>query len=181
MGKLLVFSDTHGHTGNLKEVFNWANERIPPNGSICAAAFLGDGLSDLQRAADAAGFYTDWKIIKGNNDYGHQEPETAVFDFSGRRFFMCHGHRHIIYSGARTLLAAAKNSQADAVLFGHSHTPLLKIIDGVYLVNPGSVGRSRSRIGETFAVIECVEGEPLNVEFFGIDNKKTIHEVKLEK
>jgi hypothetical protein len=176
--KLLVFSDSHGHLTFLKAVLNWAKDHIPPNGTIYAAACMGDGLSDLQKAADATGFYSDWKIVRGNNDYGIQAPETAVFDFAGHRFFMCHGHRHSLYGGYHSLIAAAKKSEADVVLFGHSHAPFFKIVDGITLVNPGSVGRSRSSVGETFAVIECIEGEPLKAEFFGIDAKREIKKIQ---
>ena len=177
--KLLVFSDTHGSVTALKAVFNWAKDHIPPNDTICAAACLGDGLADLRKAADAAGFYSDWKIVCGNNDYGIHAPETVVFDFADHRFFMCHGHRQSLYGGYHALIAAAKNTGADAALFGHSHVPLFKSMEGISLINPGSVGRPRSRIGSTFAVIECIEGEPLKAEFFGIDNKMAIKKVNV--
>jgi len=62
--KLLVFSDTHGGFTPLKAVFSWAKDRLPPNDTISCAAFLGDGISDLKRAADETGFYCDWKLGK---------------------------------------------------------------------------------------------------------------------
>jgi len=179
--KLLVISDIHGHAANLKAIFIWAKDHIPPNGTIFGTACLGDGLFDLRAAADASGFYSDWKLVRGNNDYGVQAPESAVFDFGEHRFFMCHGHRHTLYGGYHSLITAAKKSEADVVLFGHSHAPFYKITDGISLINPGSVGRSRGRIGETFAVIECIESKPLNVDFFEIDEKKVIKKVKILK
>jgi hypothetical protein len=177
--KLLVFSDSHGSISALKAVFSWANERIPPNGAICAAACCGDGLSDLRTAADATGFYSDWKVVCGNNDYNIQAPESVVFEFAEHRFFMCHGHRHGLYNGYHSLLAAAKHNDADAVLFGHSHVPYYKIVDSISIINPGSVGRSRSRIGETFAVIECIDDKPLKVEFWGVGANGSIKKVNL--
>ena len=177
--KLLVFSDSHGSIPALKAVFNWAKDRIPPNDTICMTACLGDSLSDLNKATEATGYYSDWKIICGNNDYGIQAPETTAFDFVDHRFFMCHGHRHGIYSDFHPLLAAAKNTEADVALFGHSHVPFFKEANGILLINPGSIGRPRSRIGATFAVIECIEGEPLKAEFFGIDETKVIKKVEV--
>lgn len=176
--KLLVISDTHGKTANLLAVLNWAKERTPPNGTICAAVFLGDGLSDLEPAANAAGFFCDWKIVKGNNDYGYQVPESVVFDFADDRFFISHGHRCNSYNGGHILVAAAKNNGANIVLSGHSHVPHDKTLDGIRLINPGSVGSPRSRIGATFAVIECTEDKPLKVEFWGISEKGKIEQVK---
>jgi len=177
--KLLVFSDTHGSVQALKAVFDWAKKRTPPNDAICGAAFLGDGIADLQFAAKASGFFCDWKLVSGNNDFGYSTPGADVFDFAGNRFFMCHGHRHSLYGGYHMLIAAARSAGANVALFGHSHVPLHKIEDGVMLVNPGSVGRPRSKIGATFTVIKCDEGEQPEVEFFGIDARAEIRKVKL--
>jgi len=177
--KLLVISDTHGSVNVLKAVFKWAAERMPPKDSICAAAFLGDGIEDINPAMDAAGFSCNWVIIKGNNDFYVKEAESAVFDFVNYRFLICHGHRYSLYGGYHALVTAAKANDANVVLSGHTHIPHQKIVDGIYLINPGSVGRPRSRIGSTFAVIECEEGKQLNVEFFGIDMKGKIQAVKI--
>jgi putative phosphoesterase len=177
--KLLVLSDTHGDVTSLKAALNWAKDHIPPNDTILAAAFLGDGLSDLQSAADAAGFYSDWKLVGGNNDYGISMPEALTFDFAEHRFFMCHGHRYSLYGGYHTLITAAKNAGADIALYGHTHIPYYKIVNGISLVNPGSVGRPRSRIGATFALIECQENRPLNVRFFKIGTRKEIGELNI--
>ncbi|MDR1868455.1 MAG: metallophosphatase family protein [Treponema sp.] len=177
--KLLVLSDTHGNITALKAVLNWAKDRSPPNDTICCAAFLGDGISDLYTAANATGFSCDWKVVGGNNDYGHQVPETAAFDFTGNRFFMCHGHRHSLYGGYHSLVSAAHSIRSNSALFGHSHVPFQKNIDGILLINPGSVGRPRSRIGATFAVVECAEGEQPKPEFWGIDPRGEIRKVKV--
>jgi putative phosphoesterase len=177
--KLLVFSDTHGSITPLKTVMNWAKSHLPPADTICAAAFLGDGISDLRRAADATGFYCEWNLVSGNNDYGYSVPEAAVFDFCGSRFFMSHGHRHSLYGGYHSLIAAARNAQANAALFGHTHVPLLANSEGMLLVNPGSVGRPRTRIGATFAVIECCEGEQPKVEFFKLGERDSISKLKI--
>lgn len=175
-----MFSDTHGNVSSLKNVFEWAKTKTPPNGTICAAAFLGDGINDLQKAADAAGFFCNWKYVSGNNDYDYSIPETAVFDFGDYRFLMCHGHRHSMYGGFHSLIAAAKNNQAQVVMFGHTHVPLKKTVEGIILVNPGSITRPRSRIGPTFATIESEAGEQLNVEFFGIGERGGIKKVEIK-
>jgi len=177
--KLLVLSDTHDDVLALKAVLEWAKNRTPPNDTICCAAFLGDGISDLRPAADAAGFFCEWKIVSGNNDYGFLIPETSVFELGDHRFFMCHGHRHSLHGGYHTLIAAAHHAGAEAALFGHTHVPKLINQGGLLLINPGSVGRPRSKIGATFAVIECTNDEPLKTEFWGIDAHRKIHELKL--
>jgi len=178
--KLLVFSDSHGNLRALNAVLNWAKDHIPPNDTILAAAFLGDGISDLEYSADESGFYTDWKLVMGNNDFGIFMPETLTFDFAEHHFFMCHGHRFNLYSGYNFLVNAAKNAGADVVLYGHTHIPYCKIVNGITFINPGSVGRPRSsKIGASFAVIECPENKPLIVKFFEIGVQGKIKEVKI--
>ena len=177
--KLLVISDTHGNIPALKAVLNWARARVPPNDKIAAAVFLGDGVTDLRPVIASTDFSCDWKLVKGNNDRGSSIPETAAFDFCGHRFFICHGHRYSLYEGYHALAAAARNAEADAALFGHLHVPVIKREKDILLVNPGSVGSPRSRIGATFAVIECAEEQPLKVEFWGIGGQGEIRELKI--
>jgi len=177
--KLLVLSDTHGHRSSLCAALNWAKDRLPPEDSICCAAFLGDGLSDLRPAADTTGFFCEWKLIRGNNDYEHSIPESVVFDFADHRFFMCHGHRHSIYGGFHVLVNSARSNDADIVLFGHAHVPFYKNVNGIQIINPGSVGNPRSRLGAAFAVIECIPGEIPKVDFMGINSKKEIKKLKI--
>jgi hypothetical protein len=178
--KLLVLSDSHGKIRAVQSVFEWAAERSPPKGKICAVAFCGDGVSDLKLSAETTGFYSDWNIISGNNDYYSQLPDSAVFDFANHRFLICHGHRYNLYDGNHLFISAARRAGADVVLFGHSHIPYQKTEEGIFILNPGSVARSRSRIGETFAVIECTEGQPLKAEFFGIGEQGEINMVKVK-
>jgi len=177
--KLLVLSDTHGSITALKAVLDWAKNRTPPKDSISCAAFLGDGVSDLRPAAEMAGFSCEWKIVSGNNDYGFSIPDKSVFEFGDHRFFMCHGDLYSLYGGYHTLIAAAHSVGAEAALFGHSHVPLVKNEGGLLLINPGSVGRPRSKIGATFAVIECTPGEPLKTQLWGIGAHGKISELKL--
>lgn len=174
-----MFSDSHGSVSTLTAVLNWAKDCLPPKGNICTAVCLGDGLSDLTRAANESGFFCDWKITCGNNDYGFQAPEAGFFDFEEHRFFIAHGHRYNLYNGYNTLINAAKNSEADAALFGHTHVPYFKNVNGVTLINPGSISRPRSKIGATFAVIECNENMPLIAEFYGIGPHSSIKKINI--
>jgi len=177
--KLLVLSDTHGCISALGSALNWAKDRMPPNDTICCAVFLGDGFSDLRPAVDKTGFYGDWKYICGNNDHEHSIPGNLVFDFADHRFFICHGHRHSLYSGYHALINSARSNDANVALFGHTHVPFNKTMNGVLLINPGSVGRPRSKIGATFAVVECISGEMPKAEFMGINSKGEIRKVIL--
>ncbi|MDR2730724.1 MAG: YfcE family phosphodiesterase [Treponema sp.] len=166
--KLLVISDIHGNINKLKQVFSWAQDSKLYDTAIRDVVFLGDGINDLYKAANAAGYYCNLNKVRGNNDYGAEIPETAIFNIEKHHFFICHGHRYALYSGYHTLINAARYAGAGTVLFGHTHIPYMNSINGITLINPGSIGNPRSRIGASFAVIECMAGEPLKTNFFGI-------------
>jgi len=160
--RLLVFSDTHGDSEALAAVLEWAK-----NQPVDAAVFLGDGVSDVVRSPWRPG---GLKIIRGNSDFDEsiRPPDAALLDFAGRRFFLCHGHRYSLGGGFDTLVAAARSHNADAALFGHTHVPFCQTLGGLLLLNPGSVGRPRSSIGATFAVIECQSETTLKSVFWQV-------------
>ena len=171
--RLPVLSDTHGDILTLEAVLQWTNRMY--NGAIVEAVFLGDGIRDLSRAV--SGFSPEWKLVRGNNDDSRFAPEAAVFDFCGHRFLLCHGHRHSLYGSLHSLVAAARNTEAQAVLFGHTHVPYCGYVEGVRLINPGSIGRPRGNTGATFAVIECTPELPFEVRFYGINPDGGIREL----
>ena len=171
--KLLVISDTHGEIPALTTVLKWAKGY-----GVGAAAFLGDGIHDMSEATAAAGFSPTVKMVRGNSDRAESVPlpEAAFMDFAGHRFFLCHGHRYSLHGNFNTLIAAARNNKADAALFGHTHVPFSKTINGLLLVNPGSVSRPRSNIGATFAIIECLPKMPLKATFWIITPAKSFEQ-----
>jgi putative phosphoesterase len=169
---LLALSDTHGNLPALRAVFNWAK-----NHAVTAAVFLGDGAADLPLAAEETGFDCPWKKVRGNGDPDPVIPETDTLDFGGHRFFLSHGHRYALYNGYQALAAAARHVEAEAVLFGHIHVPLLEEEDGILLINPGSVGRPRGRAGATFALIECPPYKRPQARFWGIGPGGKISEI----
>jgi putative phosphoesterase len=166
--KILVISDVHGNRSKLKQVFTWVMNNAVYDSVIRDVIFLGDGILDLYPAAEETGFYCNLNPVRGNNDYGSEIPEAAVYKFEGHKFFLCHGHRYALYNGYNTLINAAKNAGADTALFGHLHMPYDKRTNGIRLINPGSIGNPRSKIGASFAVIESAAGKSFNVRFWGV-------------
>jgi putative phosphoesterase len=74
----------------------------------------------------------------------------------------------MVYYGYHRLIAAALASNADTVLFGHTHIPCFAKENSLFLINPGSVSRPRSTKGPTFAVVTCVPEKPVEVAFWKI-------------
>ena len=151
--KILVASDVHGRLRSLRWIFE--NEK-----NVDALFFLGDGLSDLDRAlellGDARPKYPVYRV-RGNCDVGAPDPVEGLAPVGGVLFFYTHGHYYGVKSGYDALAEAAQARGADVALFGHTHCQTLKyqgIAEYPTLFNPGSV-----LSGASYGVITVANGK----------------------
>jgi hypothetical protein len=86
--------------------------------------------------------------------------ETLVEKVCGVKLFMTHGHLHQVKSGLGALIRDARITGSQAVLFGHTHEPLCRYEDGLWIVNPGSAGYN----GGSAAVLEVADGKILDCQ-----------------
>ena len=144
--KILVFSDSHGAMGKMVE----AMEHERPHHVF----FLGDHYRD---GIELSQLYPDipMDIVRGNCDWG-KGPDLRVVELEGVRFLLTHGHLQYVKSGLDELLQEAKNRQVQVACFGHTHLAKVVYRDGIYLMNPGSVGDCHAREG--YGVIEALGG-----------------------
>ena len=139
---VVAASDTHGRNDRLKTL----EEKYP-----YASLYLhgGDWGGDPKD-------YPKWISVKGNNDIrGSDElPSMRIVEAGEHKILMLHGHQ--IPSNRRTegLINLAKQNGCDIVIYGHSHKPSVEVHDGILLVNPGSLSRSRDGKGISFATLE---------------------------
>ena len=84
-------------------------------------------------------------------------PDVLSYPIEGVKFFMTHGHRQMVKSSTCRLLADARASGVDAVLYGHTHRAECYLEDGLWVMNPGSCGSYSGSVG----VIE-VENEKIS-------------------
>lgn len=174
---LLVISDTHGNVSLLKTVLLWAKKH-----QIDTAVFLGDGADDVSLAIRKTEFTGTVTMVRGNGDFDHTIPSRYSLEFAGHTFFITHGHLYGVSEDFDRLIAAAKSSGANAALYGHTHIPFWEEIEGLLVLNPGSVGAPRSKIGPSFAVIECPPNEWFKIHYWGIKDGitgKKIEEITL--
>ena len=148
--RLLVISDTHGAAYNLINI-------LEKTDNIDYLIFLGDGIREVENVLKS---YPSIKLltVAGNCDMDpfnlYKESDLAYI--VGKKIFFCHGHKFYVKSGIGAITQYAKNLGADILLFGHTHTPHLKYDDGLYVINPGSL--SKSRTGKnSYALIEITE------------------------
>lgn len=117
-----------------------------------AVLHLGDVANDVEHLRQKF-FYKTICAVSGNNDGFFRDDPTEIFlTDCGHKIMLCHGHRHSVKSSAERLARAAKAEGCDIALFGHTHTTCNTTVDGVLLVNPGSVGRNG-----TYAVLKISE------------------------
>ncbi|MCL1929063.1 MAG: metallophosphoesterase family protein [Treponema sp.] len=175
---ILVISDSHGNVPALTAALTWARQvQLAQDMDFSAALFLGDGGDDLVPASAKAGFAVPWYKVRGNGDYNFLIPDTLTVEIP-RKLFLAHGNHYGVDGGGQNIAAAARNAGAEAAFFGHTHIPHCSMVNGIFLLNPGSIGRSRSNAGPTFAVIECPVSGPLTARFFCLVNKSRKIEVK---
>ena len=132
--KILVVSDTHGHTKNLERVL----EKV---GDIDLFIHCGDleGGEDYIRALVDVPCY----MVAGNNDWFsdlQREMEISVDDY---RIWITHGYNYGASMGPERLLEEAAARNVDVVMYGHTHRPLIEYQDNIVIVNPGSLSYPR--------------------------------------
>ncbi|MBC8571354.1 metallophosphoesterase family protein [Zongyangia hominis] len=133
--RIVVFSDSHRDFFGLKKVV----EAQP-----AAALFLhlGDHIRDME---DIRNCYPEKAVlgVPGNCDYGSDAPLTRVIEEGGVRIAMAHGHTLGVKGSLEPLKKWTREEDAQIALFGHTHVPVCSYEDGLYLLNPGSLGHPR--------------------------------------
>lgn len=96
--------------------------------------------------------------VWGNTDgweVRHRVPEVARVELEGVRVVVVHGMQ-VGSPTPRKVVEAYPD--ADLVVFGHSHRPVVERVGGVLAVNPGSAGPRRFRDPVSVALAEVAPG-----------------------
>ena len=147
--KLLVFSDSHGDVESMWQV----TELEQPDGIL----HLGDLVQDAQRLSE---YYPEVPLynVCGNCDGWCDTADEHLLTIGGRKLLLTHGHRYRVKMGQELAVAAAREAQADVLLYGHTHIPLCDRQGELWIVNPGSI---RGPVRRTYALIE-LDGETVH-------------------
>ena len=134
--KILVVSDTHRKDDNLKLVLS---EECPL-----------DMLIHLGDAEGSEHFIPNWvnpecrmEMVLVNNDFFSRLDRERQIDIAGHKAFITHGHYYGVSMGPEGLVDEAKSRGCDIAMYGHTHRPFLDVIDGVTVLNPGSLSYPR--------------------------------------
>ena len=132
--KVLIISDTHARDKNVEVV-------LEKEGNIDLLIHLGD--------VEGSEIYIETlvdcpcEIVKGNNDYFSDLPSEKVLNIGKYKAFITHGHYYNVSVELRTIVMEGIEREADIVMFGHIHRPVLEEMHGVTVLNPGSLSLPR--------------------------------------
>ena len=130
MKKLIVISDTHGSLKGIEKL----RALIDENDYLI---HLGDGAGDIR------GLFGDYPdkvyACSGNCDYNSPFPSEGILEVENIRIFYCHGHNYGVKSGLGVLAQEAKKRDCQVALYGHTHRADISEIDGITLINSGSL------------------------------------------
>ena len=134
--KVLVVSDNHRKLDNIYKL-------LDKNPDIAYFIHLGDseGCEDAIRIHLPKG--CESYFVQGNNDFFACLPKEIEMRLGKERLFLTHGHLYGVGFDLQALADEARARNCSMALFGHTHRPFSRIVNGVLCINPGSINFPR--------------------------------------
>jgi putative phosphoesterase len=148
--RLGVIADTHGLLRpEVFEVFRQV-DHILHAGDIGSASLL----TELEAIAPLTAVY-------GNTDtfeLRERLPQVATVELDGFEIVVTHGNQ---FGSPTPERVQAAFPTAEIIVFGHTHRPLLTLVDTVVTVmNPGGAGQRRFNLPPSVGILELEPGIP---------------------
>ena len=149
--RIVVMSDSHGRADRVKKVIE-----EQPEAELFI--FLGDGTRDFHTAMHGVP-KEDWCVC-GNCDFGSSDDYNLVSYVRDIKFYCTHGHQWNVKYNPTELIEQAKQKEGRVLLYGHTHQAFCEYQDGLYIMNPGSLGSPRGSLYPTYGVID-IQGKQI--------------------
>lgn len=150
-----LISDTHGAVPKEALRALAGVERILHAGDVGRAGVL----AALEHVAPVT-------AVRGNTDrdpdVAERLPSFSVTDVAGVRFALTHVRDRSL------TVDDARRRGCDVYVFGHTHTPQVRVDDGLWVLNPGSPSRPRGGHGHSVAVVEVSDGVVLGADIVAL-------------
>ena len=147
--RIVVCSDNHGKTDGLAYV-----RRMHPDAQYFF--HCGDACLDKERMKGFA-------VVQGNNDFYNTWPNFLVLEMGSHKIYLTHSHREMYFGRYEMLAKAAKKHGCDICCFGHTHMYFDDVVDGVRLLNPGSIWRCRDGSRPSYMLV-TISGSLVSVQ-----------------
>lgn len=131
--KVIIVSDTHRKNDNYFKVM----EMHRPDMVIHCGDAEGSEYALTQAALCPV------HMVLGNNDFFSELPRELTVEIDRFKAWVTHGHTYYVSMGSEYIAREAKARGVDMVFYGHTHKPSVQLVDGVYVVNPGSLSYPR--------------------------------------
>ena len=146
--RILVVSDTHGDLERFDRVLSKLEKESP----VDMIVHCGDCYEDALNIRMSCGIPV--AAVKGNCDHEFSETGFLLLATEAGDFLVTYGHMENVGQDLQRLYYKALENDCIGALFGHTHRGVFTEIDGVYLMNPGSLSRPRDGSGGSFGIIE---------------------------
>lgn len=140
--KLAVVGDTHGKT----EIIVRELRLLKPDYLF----FTGDYYQDGKKIANE--LKSPLFGVTGNCDHSIRGSAEKTIEIAGNKFLIVHGHQYGVKSNLNRIFYRGQELGVNAVLFGHTHVSCCELLEGMWLINPGSPTYPRMGRG-SYAII----------------------------
>ena len=110
-------------------------------------------------------------VVQGNNDFFNAYPKQRIIQIGEHQILMVHGHMDLFLNHYDMLAKKAKNLGCDIACFGHTHIYHDSVINGVRMLNPGSIWRNRDGSDPSYMLIH-LDGKNIDVKRMTYKMKK---------
>lgn len=173
--KVIVISDTH-----LQSVDELPPDLVSALADAEVVIHLGDFTSGqlLNQLRGLGKFYGIWGNHDGP-DIRRQLNKREVIEVGGKRIGLLHG---VVFPFGchKRMKNWFREHKIDAVLYGHTHVPVCRVIDGVTVFNPGSVTAQFPAKQASFGVLSLdgtIRGQIIPIAY-GTNNKRFLYPLR---
>jgi putative phosphoesterase len=138
--KILVLSDSHGHLGFIADILKIELDNVD------MVVHLGDAWFDMKPfIRQIKEKQKEIMMLRGNIDEMRGDPNTPFIpeveniEINQKKIMLTHGHLFEVHNNIEKLKFAAFSNGSKIVLFGHTHQPMAKEMNGILFFNPGAV------------------------------------------
>lgn len=148
--KVVIVSDNHG-----RDVLDDIVAMHPD-----ADAYIHCGDSEMNNYE-----VKDFVHVNGNNDYYGNFPNEATIKVGKVGIYITHSHLFSYHKRLERILKRAQAHDCQVACFGHTHMVLMKEVEGVLMLNPGSLRYNRDYSNTGYMILTWEDDQPFQVEF----------------
>lgn len=151
--RIVVISDTH----KSNKYINLAKNLMKDADILI---HLGDNVEDVDILSEE--FNGEIYAVAGNCDFTSKYPKEHILEVNGRKIFYTHGDLYGVKSSLTNIYYRGRELGVDIVLFGHTHQHVVERIEGLILMNPGSISLPHFK-GRYVGVIDIDDNSNIDV------------------